>query len=48
MVLNTGLDSSFDNMQEWKGIWEKATGIKSTKVYITDENLPLISQWISQ
>jgi hypothetical protein len=44
-VLKFSLDSSLDNMQEWKGIWEKAWGINSTKVYITtDGHVPLNSQ----
>jgi hypothetical protein len=27
IVLNTSLDSLFDKMQDWKGIWVKASDI---------------------
>jgi hypothetical protein len=48
-VFTTSLDSSFNNMQEWKEIWEKVWGIKSRKVYVTINGyFPLISQWVSQ
>jgi hypothetical protein len=36
MVLNNGLDSSLDNMQEWKQIRETARRINSMNMYITD------------
>jgi hypothetical protein len=30
---NVSLEASFDNMQDWKGILEKAEEVNSTKVY---------------
>lgn len=30
---NIGLDASFDNMYEWKGIREKARKVHSTETY---------------
>jgi hypothetical protein len=30
MALNVGLSISFDNMYDWKGIWEKAGKVKLT------------------
>jgi hypothetical protein len=35
MALNVGLDVSFDNMEEWKGIRNKAVEVNSTETYIT-------------
>jgi hypothetical protein len=37
MTLNTGLDASFDNVQDWKGIREKAGEVNSTKTHVTDD-----------
>jgi hypothetical protein len=34
MSLNIGLDASFDNMQNWKGIREKAEDVNSMKAYV--------------
>jgi hypothetical protein len=31
MALNVGLDVSFDNMKDWKGILERAGDVNSTK-----------------
>jgi hypothetical protein len=39
IALNVGLDVSFDNMQDWKGIREKAGEVNSTEVYITNDGL---------
>jgi hypothetical protein len=36
MTLKTGLDGSFDNMEDWKGIREKAGEVNSTETYITN------------
>jgi hypothetical protein len=36
-VINVGLDVSFDNMQHWKGIRERAEKVNSTKAYITND-----------
>jgi hypothetical protein len=36
-ALNVGLDVSFDNTQDWKGIWEISGDINSTKTYITND-----------
>jgi hypothetical protein len=36
MTLNVGLDVSFDNMYDWKGIREKLE-IESTKAYIIND-----------
>jgi hypothetical protein len=33
---NFGLDISFDNMQDWKGIGEKVGEVNSTKAYVTN------------
>jgi hypothetical protein len=32
-----GLDASFDNRLNWKGIWKKAGGVNSVKAYITND-----------
>jgi hypothetical protein len=32
--LKVGLDASFDNMKNWKRIWEKAKEVNSTNAYI--------------
>jgi hypothetical protein len=37
MAVNIGLDMSFDNMWDWKGIREKATEVNSTEAYITND-----------
>lgn len=39
IALYTGLDVSFENIQSWKGIWEKAGEVNtsSTKYYKTDD-----------
>jgi hypothetical protein len=37
MALNFGLGASFDNMQDWEGILEKAGEVNSTKAYITND-----------
>jgi hypothetical protein len=37
MVLNIGLDASFDNIQDRKGIREKEEKVNSTKDYITND-----------
>jgi hypothetical protein len=37
MALNVDLDTSFDNMYDWKGIWEKTVEVNSTKAYITND-----------
>jgi hypothetical protein len=43
MALTVGLDASFNNMQDWKEIREKAGEGNSTKAYITsDEDSPII------
>jgi hypothetical protein len=34
MALNLGLDLSFDNMQEWKGIQQNAGDVNTTKFCI--------------
>jgi hypothetical protein len=43
MVLNVGLDVSFDKMQDWKGIWEKAGEVTkqyaSLFVHITNDEV---------
>jgi hypothetical protein len=39
MALNVGLDASLDNMQDWKGIREKAGEVNSTKAYITNDEI---------
>jgi hypothetical protein len=36
MALNVGLGVSVDNMQDWKGTWEKAGEVNSRKSYITN------------
>jgi hypothetical protein len=36
-MLNVGLDVLFCNMQDWKGIWEKAHEVDSTKAYTTND-----------
>jgi hypothetical protein len=33
MALNFGLDASYDSMQDWKGIQEKAGEFNSTRTY---------------
>jgi hypothetical protein len=39
IALNLGLDVPLDNMQDWKGIREKAGEVNSAKVYVAnDEN----------
>jgi hypothetical protein len=40
IALNTGLYTLFNNMQDWKGIWEKGGGVNSTKAHITKLRLP--------
>jgi hypothetical protein len=40
MVLNVSLDTSFNNMHKWKGIWERAGEVKSMKVYTSTDGLP--------
>jgi hypothetical protein len=37
MALNVGLDASFGNVQDWKGIVVKAEEVNSAKAYVTDE-----------
>jgi hypothetical protein len=34
MALSIGLDVSFDNMKDWKGIGEKGGEVNRTKAYI--------------
>jgi hypothetical protein len=36
MALNVGFDILFDNMQDWKGILEKAGEINSMKANVTN------------
>jgi hypothetical protein len=43
MTLNLCLRVSFDNMQDWKGIREKAKKVSNTKAYITNDKN---SRWI--
>jgi hypothetical protein len=35
MALDIGLEVSFDNIQDWKGIWDKAGEVKSMEAYVT-------------
>jgi hypothetical protein len=35
------LYGSFNNIQEWKGIWEKAEKVNRTTAYTTNERLPV-------
>jgi hypothetical protein len=45
--LNTDLDAKFINIQDWKGILEKAGEVNCTKVYKTnDGDFLLNSQWV--
>jgi hypothetical protein len=44
MALNVGLNVSFDNVQERKGILEKTERVNSTKGYVTNDE---ISCWVS-
>jgi hypothetical protein len=37
MALKIGLDVSFDNMQDWKGIMEKTGEVNSTGAYIMND-----------
>jgi hypothetical protein len=37
MALNVSLGTSFDNTQEWKGIWGKLGEANSMKAYITND-----------
>jgi hypothetical protein len=41
MALNVGLDVSFDNMKDWRGIREKAGEPNNTKPYVTNEETSL-------
>jgi hypothetical protein len=36
MVLKVGLTVSFGNIQDYKGIWEKAGKINSMEAYVTN------------
>jgi hypothetical protein len=40
MVLNTGLDTFFDNIQDWKGIQGKAEEVNITKADVKMLGLP--------
>jgi hypothetical protein len=35
------MSASFGNTQDWKGIWEKAGDVSSTKAYITNDKTSL-------
>jgi L-rhamnose isomerase len=37
MAVSVGLDIPFDNIQDWKGIREKAKEVNRTKAYITND-----------
>jgi hypothetical protein len=37
MALNVGFDVSFGNMQDWKGIREKAGEVNSAEGYIAND-----------
>jgi hypothetical protein len=37
MALYYGLDASFDNMYNWKGIRQKVGEVNSTNIYITND-----------
>jgi hypothetical protein len=37
MAINVGLDASFDNMWDWKGIWEETGEVNNMKAYIKNE-----------
>jgi hypothetical protein len=37
MALNVGLDTSFVNTQDWKGIRKKAGEVNSTTTYVTND-----------
>jgi hypothetical protein len=38
MALNVGLDTSFNNMQDWKGIQKIRGECNDVKVYITNDD----------
>jgi hypothetical protein len=37
MAFNFGLYAPFENMYNWKGIWEKEGEIDCTKAYVTND-----------
>jgi hypothetical protein len=37
MASSVGLDVSFDNLQDWKGVQEKAGEVNSKKAYVTND-----------
>jgi hypothetical protein len=34
MALNVGLNASFGNIQNWKGIWDKAREVNNAEAYV--------------
>jgi hypothetical protein len=43
MKLKVGLDASFDNTYDWKGIPDKTGFVEGRKVYVTNDE---ISRWV--
>jgi hypothetical protein len=37
MMSHFGCDAPFDNVQDWKRIWEKSKKVKSTKIYTPND-----------
>jgi hypothetical protein len=38
-IIYIGLDASFDNVEDWEGMQEKAVEANSTTAYITDHEV---------